>query len=522
MDIRSETWRLYLPIGTIESERLLYLLEFLGTRSIATFFINVAPHRPPSLEPKTLDKGASDTSNRSITSTDRSHVSEESSYSSNSRRHNASPIDSHSVTNSSAFDKKQPASDPQARRQSAPPANSAENGRRFVQLFLPTLVIGQFVYIQQQSEICFTLLDCHGVGSKLGLLTESKKSLQEQIQRIEERVDPSVQRLMSFIYLTQQDFESDGREDPKGAGRNWNSYQATLERLIKELEYFYNKYLCHRTVTADSDLTLADVYLVAALNRLYKFLFDPNFAKSWLSGVTGWFHKVSRRKDFENAFGRFRPCKVNYTSLLRDVEAVRDGPEPLPARPAPVARIEEVKRRIREVTDRVPPSEALAQIDAVMFQQLSFEGFKSENFHLWRFSYIPLNEDLRGRKGSGKPPDEVSEFFAAFCQEAASVPLDFVLYVVQGARCEGSQGLGGVRRNLEPCKTHFGNYFAGSQLKGLVLTQSPLLPQFIQAYEDKDILEVRYVESDQNAWLENMLQRRGEFGFEKVIDERIY
>lgn len=521
MDIRNETWRLYLPIGTIESERLLYLLEFLGTRSIPVFFINIAPHRHPSQEFKVPDKGTSETSNRSITSTDKSHASEESSYSSNSRRHNTSPIDSHNVGNTSVFDKKQQTSEFQNRRQSTI-SNTPENGRRFVQLFLPTLMIGQSIFIQQQSEICFTLLDCHGVGSKLGLLTESKKSLQEQIQRIEERVDPYVQRLMSFIYLTDPDFETDNKGERKNVAINWNSYQATLERLIKELEYFYNKYLCHRTVTVDSDLTLADVYLVTALNRLYKFLFDPNFAKSWLSGITGWFHKVSRRKDFENAFGRFRPCKVNYTSLLREVEAVRDGPEPQPSRPTPVSRIEEVKKRIKEVTDHLSPSQVLSQIDAVMFQQLSFEGFKSENFHLWKFSYIPINEDLRGRKASGKPTDEVSAFFADFCQEAMSVPLDFVLYVVQGAKCENIQGFGGARRNFEPCKTHFGNYFVGSQIKGLVLTQSPLLPQFMRSYEDKDVLEVRYVESDQNAMLENMLQRRGDFAFEKVIDERIY
>jgi hypothetical protein len=520
---REEPWILYLPIGTVESERLLFVMEFLSTKSLEVFFIHVTPHRLPNDEFKNFDKLLSESSKRSITSTDKSHLSEEKSFSDGSHRNvNISMETRPTALGSNANFDKRVTPDSLGRRATIPNASQPAPQKKWIQLFYPTLRVNENVYIQNQHLICFALLENFGTGSKLGLLTDNRRAIQEQIQRIEERIDVHVRRLMSFIYLNSIDPEGVIKdEDSKRVTLNWNSYQLTLDLLIKELDLFYNKCLVHRTVTPESELTLTDVYLVTALNRVFKFLFDPNFSKSWISNITSWFHKVSKRKDFENVFGKFRVCKVNYTSLLRDIEA-ENPPNLHSDADAGPPRLEDIKRHVRQVTDRCRSSDLLSHLDFGLFQQLVFEGFKGDNFYLWTFAYIPIEEDPRTRKGSNKTQDEVSEFFQNFCDAADKDIFEFVLYIVQGSRCENLQGFVNTKKNFEACKTHFGNYFVGSDIKGLVLTQSPELPKFIRLYEEKDILEVKYVSQDQNAKLEEALRRQGEFATEKVIAERIF
>ena len=528
MEHRGDPWILYLPIGTIESERVLFLMEFLNTKFLEVFFIHVTPHRQANDEFKNFDKIMSESSKRSITSTDKSHLSEDKSISDGSHRNVNMSIETRPVTamgTNASFDKRiHPDSGLLTRRPTIPNTVTTPPlpQKKWIQLFYPTLRINDNVYIQNQQLLCLTLLDNFGTNSKLGTLTDNRRNIQEQITRIEERIDVHVRRLMSFIYLNSIDPEGVIKdEESKRVTLNWNSYQLTLDVLIKELDYFYNKYLVHRPITPECDLTLTDVFLATALNRVYKFLFDPNFAKSWVSNITGWFHKVSKRKDFENVFGKFRVCKVNYTSLLRDIEAENSQNLHSDADAGP-PRIDDLKRHVREVNDRFQGPDVLSHLDLKLFQQLIFEGFKGDNYYLWTFVYIPIEEDPRARKGSNKTTDEVSEFFQNFCDAADKDIFDFVLYIVQASKCENLQGFVNTKKNFEACKTHFGNYFVGSNIKGLVLSQSPDLPKFIRLYEEKDILEVKPVTIDQNVKLEEALRREGEFTAEKVIDERIF
>lgn len=525
---RADNWTLYLPIGTIESERLLFLLEFTSKQYVDVFFINVLPFRQDNEDFKNFDKNASaESSKRSINSTDKSYPSEDKSHSGGSIRNVSHSMGGRTISpdKAMAFDKRTSIDPPDPRKRESMPDQLSPSKAvicKFIQLFMPTLRVNDQVYLQNQQSICMTLLDKYGTGSKLGLLTESSRSIQEQINKIETRIDIHVRRLMSFIYLNTTDADAYIKDsESKKVTLNWNSYQLILDALIKELDTFHNRYLCHRTITADSELTLVDVYLVTALNRVYKFLFDPNFAKSWMSNITTWFHKITKRKEFENAFGKFRVCKVNYISLMRDIEAEKDPQDVRLESESVVPRLMDLKSHIREVKAKHDPANVINHIDTTLFKNLVFEGFKGDNFTLWVFSYIQMEEDHRFRKNSSKN-DQVSVFFKNFSDAAEKDNLDFLLYMVQYAKCESLGNFPNAKRNFDACKVHFGNYFVTSDIKGFALTQQPDLPKFLKLYEDKDILQVMPVTLDQHLRLEEALKRSGEWTFERVIDEQIF
>ena len=529
METKIENWTLYLPIGTIESERLMYLLEFLSSKSINIVYINIAPHIHSNDELKNFDKNASsEGSKRSITSTEKSLLSDDRSFSESSKGKLDVSFDFHPIAHGSSINFEKKANLDESlidKKLSLPNVGKWMNDqtKNLVTLFYPTLQTDETHFFHNMQEICYLLLDYFGTGNKLGLLGDSRKQIQEQIQRIEEKIDPEVKRLMSFIYLNNIDPDGVIKDDvTKKVSINWNSYQLTLDYLIKELEYLYKKYLCHRTISTDSELTLADVYLIGALNRVYKFLFNPIFSKSWVSNVTSWFHKISKRKDFENAFGKFRTCKINYTSLLRNIDSNSELKEDTPEIEVSAWKMEDLKLHFKELNEKLSVNSVLDQNDMQVVQKINFEGFKGDNFYLWIFTYIPIDEDYRSRKNSNKTQDETSVFYDTFCSEAQNNTNDFLLYVVLHSKCENLQGFVNTKRNFEPCKTHFGNYFVNSEIKGLVITKTKDLPQFMSQYEQKDILEVKYVEKEQNLVLENMLQRKGEFLFEIVLNERIF
>ena len=183
--------------------------------------------------------------------------------------------------------------------------------------------------------------------------------------------------------------------------------------------------------------------------------------------------------------------------------------------------IEDWKKKLKEI-NQITFKPDTNFVDISLLSNMSFGGYKGNNFYLWSFSYIAIEEDHRSRKNSHKLKDEGSEFFDSFCEDALDKTNGFLMYVILSAKCENLQSFVNTKKNFEACLSHFGNYFVSSEIHGFLMTQDEKLPQFIRVYEEKDILVVKEVKNNQSDWLENVIQKKGEFGFEKVLNEKIF
>lgn len=529
METKIENWNLYLPIGTIESERMLYLLEFLSCKNINIFYINISAHIQANTELEKLDKGSLDGSKRSIASNDRSHVSDERSFSEKSSKNVDMPFEKmHKKKISfSNFEKKvalEQVPNPE-NKTSIPKVQKlmAEKTRVYVQLFMPTLQTDKDHFYHNQLDICYILLEHFGVSNKLGLLSSDKAIIEDQITEIQKKIDPEIKKLMSYLYLNEIDKEAIHKDlNSDKVLLNWNFYQQSLDTLIKELSEFFNAYLFHSPTSDTWDMTLAEVFLVCSLNRIYKFVFDNMFSKSWLADITNWFHQVSKRKDFKNAFGKFRLCKTNYISLLRDLESNTENEDEMREIDFSTWKIEDWKKHITDINFRANQSDIINKIYVNVLQKLTFGGFKGDNYYLWSFTYIAIEEEYRSRKNSQKAKDETSEFFDELCGKAQNNTDGFLLYLVLTSKCENLQGFVNTKKNFEPCTVHFGNYFVNSKITGFIIAPTEVLPPFMKKYEDQDLIEVKEIKENQNEWLENIIHRKETFMFEKVLNEKIF
>lgn len=524
-----EAWTLFLPIGTIQSERLLYLLEFLNNKSITIVYLQMKSSSQSNEDFKNLEKTpSSDGSKRSITSSLSKRSDEHSFNEKTQNLDNDETERTNFISKSGKFEKKASFVEPVPEKRPSLSLSSRmfqTETPQFINLFTPTLQVGDFLFFHKMQIICILLLENFGIGNGLGVLKEETKApILDQIERIELKIDQQVQRLMSFVYL--DNIEADGViKDPTTmtVRLNWNSYQLIIDNLIKELEYIFNKYMCQKVITNDSELTLTDVYLTCALNRIYKFLFDPIFSKSWVSNTTNWFLKITKRKDFENAFGKFRFCKISYTSLLDHFDNNSEVLEKTPEIRNQTWGLAELKKHIKEVNQlRLNLSDFSEKTDVNNVRKINLDAFKNDAYHFWIFSYIPIEEYSKSRKNSNKAQDEVSVFYESFCKEAEAVVPDFLIFVVLSSKCESMTGFAISKRNLESCKTHAGNYFVNSEITGIVIAQSEVCPSFINQYDQKDILDVKKVTKNQIDILENLIQRKEEFAFEKVLSERLF
>ena len=529
MDIKIENWTLFLPIGTIESERLLYLLEFLSSKNIRIVFISVELYTKGNEDLKKLEKASSDGSKRSIaSSTERSYLSEDFALSEVSGKNADFAFEKGGKSDWSALNFEKKATEEDVGRISKATISKAQKllskqTEQTVQIFLPTLQTDETHFFTNLSDICLILLECFGAGNKLGFLTNQRKSIKKQIVVQESRIDPEVKRLMSFIYLS--DIEKDAVVIDSVSGNvslNWNLYQLSLDNLIKELDDFYKNFLAFTPDNDSWNMSLSEVFLTCSLNRLYKFIFDGMLTKSWLSNITNWFHRVSKRKDFVNAFGKFRSCKVSYTALLQGIDAKIEDNENEVRTEFEIWTIKDWKLKLHALDSNEAFKTGSQSEEFAMLQKFSFGRLNDKSHSLWRFAYIAIDEEYMLRKNSKNAKDEVSEFFDSFCSDATEKGVSFLMYLALTSNCQNLQGFVNAKKSFEPCKTHFGNYFVNSEMKGFAITEGDKMPEFLSSYESKDILEVKEVKESQREWLENIIHRRNEFNFERVLKQRIF
>ena len=513
----TDNLKLYLPIGTLASERLLFLLEFLTSHDVKVRMIKL-PVRAESHD------NSQASSQRSV-SVERARAKD------NSNDHNQTILtsklseierSSEKMEDTEEFELRTPTLTIQRdflnfplQKSKTLPSTKFDEESIFSLIDQPCLVINDKSWVSDFFDIFKILSKTYTFRTDLMPETETA-AIFTILKRIECTVDVYVIKILDFLHNFSGHSNIILQSHVKRSRAKKSKFDANLKTLYENLDYFEKEILSHSRFVIGKNFTLADLFLTSSLNRMFRFFFDRKITKFWLPNLTQWFLECVKLKEASAIYGRFKTCKQSYTTFF----------EQQPSLPHKAPPVEETKpTSVREkLTNWIQIKNSPGTLEKSFeshFDELKLSELKDAGLRLWSFKFLETNENPdrnEGFFGSDGAPDEMEEFYANFVEDMKDLSADLTTYLCVYSNCEALNSTFSLRKNkFEQCPKHYGRYFVRKHLVGFFVYPFDELPEEAFKYEKKDLIEVKE-EDDFYAYLKRIMINKDEV----MVMEKIY
>ena len=530
METTQKQYKLYLPEGSIDSDRIRHILQFLKTHDIK---VRVIPQK--HLSSGTIGEDHENDSVHSASLDDISQKDSESKAAKLHASHRFSDIEKFYRLEGGMFvDEDDPPTPtlPHSTEdfkisltKSKTMFNRRESRGSLEQnIDRPCLIVTQQLWVFEPIGIYKELKSSQEFTSDL-IPEDLAGQVDLTIKHITHSVDIYVRKVLAFVdkYPGPEAEDTNSFLKSKSKSRI-GKFTNHMKSLYECLDHFEKNLLPAGQFLNGSSFILSDLYLFASLRRPFQLLFDRKIRKFWLPNLTNWFKTCMTMKETEAVFGDFKLCKVSY---LQKIEQTNEPSMP------------EIQRS--KVEDETPAS-IRTKIDhfirlrnSTVTLDKSFEGYfedlklgdmPEKDFSLWSFKYLSANEELfQGEYFSRKlnGADEVEDFISHFTTDIeASDKTSFVVYLLVYGKCEEVKAVFSLgKQKLQECETHHGHFYVKKECVGFVISLGSQLPKIIRTYEQRDLIEVKPIEERRTFLRQMLLPREDDPEVEKVFLQQV-
>jgi glutathione S-transferase len=388
----------------------------------------------------------------------------------------------------------------------------------------PCLVVSKSKRLHEPDEIYQELKS--NVEFTINLLDdEHAVSIASTINRIVHYVDTHVRKVLEFI----DQFVINESEDlstlfkakyKDGIGKSTEH----IKFLYESLEYFEKNLLPAGQFLNGSSFSLSDIYLFAALIRPFQLLFDKKIRKFWLPNLTAWFKICRKSKEAQSVFGELKICKISHLQIIeQSLELSRPSSH--------VSKTEtetpsSLRAKLEQFVNTRSGNIVIDRSFEGYFEDLKLGDIPDKYFSLWSFRYLTATEEtFQGEYFSRKmnAVDEVEEFTSNFIKDLQTENKDeSVTYIVTFSKCEEVKAVFSLgKQKLQECENHRGRFMTKKECAGFTISFSKSTPNVVREYEQKDLIEVKPVEERKTFIRKMLLLRDDEEEMEKVYTQHV-
>jgi hypothetical protein len=516
METIQKQYKLYLPVGTINTERILYILQFVRSNSIQIRMIQ------QSLTPtNTINEEGNEDSVRSASLEEISHkdtsefvdrayiTSKLSEYEKLTDPISAfSPRDEEPITPTLSYSDEDIRLPPMKSKSLCHKDSMSKSVRNI--LDQPCLIVSQSIWLYDPNEIYQELKISQEFTLNL-MPDEQVASIAATIKRIVHSVDTYVRKVLAIVDRFPSHENDDHMSLLKVKSKTRIGKFTNYMKLLYEcLDYFEKDLLPAGQFLNGSSFSLSDLYLFVSLRRPFQLLFDKKIRKFWLPNLTAWFKTCLKAKEAQSVFGEFKLCKVSYLQLIEQIQ------EP-PRSQSQASKIEEetpasIRTKLEQFVKMRSGNIVLDRSFEGYFEDLKLGDIPDKDYSLWSFKYLTANEEpFQAEYFSRKLNcvDEVEEFSSNLIRDLEKEnKAESVTFLVIYSKCEEVKPVFSLgKQKLQECENHRGRFFLKKECAGFSISFSKAQPKVIKAYEHKDLIEVKPIE-ERKAFLRRMLLLR--------------
>jgi hypothetical protein len=531
METTQKQYKLYLPEGVLDSDRIRLILQFVKTHDI---MIRVIPHKHLS-----SDSIGEEHENDSVHSASLDEISPKDGESKATKIHvshrfsDMEKMFKMGSTNLTDDDEPHTPTLPRDSDDIRLPLtksktifNKRESRGSFEHnIDKPCLMVTQQLWIFDPTEIYRELKGSHEFSTEL-IPEDIGSQIELTIKHISRSVDVYVRKVLAYVdkYTGSEAEDNNSFLKAKSKSRI-GKFSNHMKSLYECLDHFEKNLLPAGQFLNGNSFLLSDLYLFVSLRRPFQLLFDPKVRKFWLPNLTSWFERCKAMKETQAIYSDFELCEVSY---LQKIEQTNEPSLP------------EINRSksedITPVSLRTTIAEFIRLRNSNVTLDRSFEGFYDDlklgdipekDYSLWSFKYLSANEELFqgeyfSRKLNGS--DEVEDFIGQFTTDIEAVGKStFVVYLLVYGRCEEMKSVFSLgKQKLQECDIHHGQFYVKKECAGFVITSGTELPKVIRTYEQRDLIEVKPIE-ERKTFLRQMLlpPKEDDSEFERVFLQQV-
>lgn len=502
--IQKNKLKLYLPIGTIKSEQLLFILEFIEEYDIETVFINNKKlNIEEDVEEKKNEEEILDSSFLSWQSNDDfsdSFLKENSFFSNNSINSDNSEFKKFSE---SEFKKNIEIQKKMSKRKIKLRSKDFEKEKydKSVSLTKPTLE-KKGKYYHKMYLIIFQILKQYKFRKSIVEMNIKKLKINNYLIYIREKIEKPVNFIFDEIYNMSSNLLDIS-----------NIVQNYLKKLLNNLNYFENYLLVENSFLFGEKMSLIDIILFSALHRMFQFFFSEKIRTFNLINITKWFQKIIIKEEYKKVFGNFKFCSQSYISIL-EYEKRKSSHSGI-SENSKIKKFEilEAKNIFEDlIFNKFSQLEFQSKID-----QLSI-FFDTEEYQMFFFEYIIVEESFIDDESDMDINDnELFQFFKSI-KNISNKLKDFIVYVVIYKNFDDEDTL--LKNNYDSNKREEKFFSNGNLLKGAFFSKGKL-PEDIQKFESSDLIHIIKIENTQE-FITTIVKEENHFQSEKVVKKYIF
>jgi len=530
METVQKQYKLYLPEGSMDSDRIRYILQFVKTHDIK---IRVIPQK--HLSSGTIGEERENDSVHSASLDEISQQDCESKATKVHASHRFSEMEKlFKIENGMLTDEDEPPTPtlPHSNEEFRLPLAKSKTifnrresrGSVEQNIDKPCLIVTQQLWVFEPTEIYKELKNSHEFVSDL-LPEELADQIDMTIKHIIHSVDIYVRKVLAFVDKYSGPEAEDINSFLKAKSKSRiGKFTNHMKCLYECLDHFEKNLLPSGQFLNGSSFLLSDLYLFVSLRRPFQLLFDRKIRKFWLPNLTNWFKTCMAMKETQSIFGDFKLCKVSY---LQRIEQTSEPSMPEIQR----SKVEEeTPASIRTKIDHfIRLRNSTATLDRSFegyFEDLKLGDIPEKDYSLWSFKYLSANEELfQGEYFSRKlnGADEVEDFISHFTADIeASDKASFVVYLLVYGKCEEVKAVFSLgKQKLQECEAHHGHFYVKKECAGFVITFGSELPKVIRTYEQRDLIEVKPIEERKMFLRQMLLPKEDDPEIEKVFLQQV-
>lgn len=504
--IQKNKLKLYLPIGKIKSEQLLFILELLEEHKIKIIFINdkknFISEEEEEEDEKKKEEEMLDSSFLSWHSNDDfsdNFLKENSFFSNNSINSDNSEFKKYSE---SEFKKNIEIQKKMSKRKIKVKSQDFEKEKydQSVSLTSPTLEING-KYYHKMYLVLFQILKKYKFQKSMIEMNIKKLKINNYLIYIKQKIEKPVNFIFDEIHKMNSNHSDIS-----------NRVQIYLKKLLNNLNYFENYLLVESSFLFGEKMSLIDIILFSALHRMFKLFFSEKIRTFNLINITKWFGKIIIKEEYKNVFGNFKFCRQSYISVLEYEERKSSHNCILEISKIKKFDIFEVKNIFEDlVFNKFSQLQIQSKID-----QLSI-FFDTEEYKMYFFEYIIVEESfIEDDSDIDINDNELFQFFKSI-KNISKKLIDFIVYIVIYKNYEDEDML------LNDCydiKREEKFFSSGNLLKGAFFAKGKL-PEDIQKFESSDLIHIINIKNTQD-FISSIIKEENHFQSEKVVKKYIF